>query len=379
MEQETKEWLEIESLVSGLADIARKIKEMQKCSSSDDNCNTSDENCKTYYRGMLSDERCKKAESAIESNPEAAAAILPKGSDIQQEAIQAAGNGPAKEVNNNVVDEAIKYNIPWEDEGLDELSKVYNNVKLPKGNPDVDNSDNLEYYYNRLGQRVFDMLNNTTTDEYRDTLSSFQERPFEYSDTITPDTLKKFNLSDKDLNKLDDLDTALKAEDDSFGLNYDDTLNSYYESMLPRIIDKYNSLRNDYKPEKQSSIIDPTIWEPDYDYKNDDVDYSYSSDDYNRLGYNVFNALNSTNDKYSEPNDKNLRELRKAVPNIDEYGLSGDQIVKVSNVVARLAHNERKHRGNEYYKMIGSVLDRFDKLNHDYSYDYFTSDEKLKK
>ena len=60
MEQGTKEWLEIESLVSGLADIARKIKEMQKCSASDDNCNTSDENCKTYYRGMLSDERLKK-------------------------------------------------------------------------------------------------------------------------------------------------------------------------------------------------------------------------------------------------------------------------------------------------------------------------------
>ena len=46
MEESTKEWLSIESMISGLADIARTLKEMD-CKEAD---NTSDEMCKTSYK-----------------------------------------------------------------------------------------------------------------------------------------------------------------------------------------------------------------------------------------------------------------------------------------------------------------------------------------
>ena len=105
MEENTKEWLTIESLVAGLADIARVIKDTRNSTN-----NTSDETCKTRYRGMhpnISDERCKQAEKLIEANPEQAAASLPQGSDIQKEAVQAAQGGRGAEVNNKVVDNDI--------------------------------------------------------------------------------------------------------------------------------------------------------------------------------------------------------------------------------------------------------------------------------
>lgn len=51
MEENTKEWLSIESMISGLADIARTLKEMD-CKEAEDN-NTSDEICKTSYKDNI--------------------------------------------------------------------------------------------------------------------------------------------------------------------------------------------------------------------------------------------------------------------------------------------------------------------------------------
>lgn len=56
---------------------------------------------------ITSDEECKVAEDAIESNPEKAASILPEGSDIQKEAEQAIDGGRDAEVNNDTVSKYI--------------------------------------------------------------------------------------------------------------------------------------------------------------------------------------------------------------------------------------------------------------------------------
>ena len=51
MEENTKEWLSIESMISGLADIARTLKEMDCKEAEEDN--TSDEICKTSYKDSI--------------------------------------------------------------------------------------------------------------------------------------------------------------------------------------------------------------------------------------------------------------------------------------------------------------------------------------
>ena len=88
----TDEWLNIETLIAGLSEMARDIKEMEDGSS------------------HMSDERCKQAENAIEANPTKAAQSLPQNTPIQQEAVQASEGGPAAEVNNEVVNDFVNDN-----------------------------------------------------------------------------------------------------------------------------------------------------------------------------------------------------------------------------------------------------------------------------
>lgn len=51
--EEVDKWRIIESLIAGLSEIAREVKELEAATTETNDEHTSDENCKTSYAGLL--------------------------------------------------------------------------------------------------------------------------------------------------------------------------------------------------------------------------------------------------------------------------------------------------------------------------------------
>jgi len=103
----------LEAVLAGIASLRKELDELE--GSGNDK--------------ITSDERCKEAETAIESNPEQAAQQLPQGSPIQQEAVQATQNGPQAEVNNKVIDDYVNTINKQFGEGIKYLKPNYETLK----------------------------------------------------------------------------------------------------------------------------------------------------------------------------------------------------------------------------------------------------------
>lgn len=96
------EWQEIETLIAGLSEIARAVKEME-------DSHTSDERCKVA--ADLNDAKENndpiKAEQVVEANPTEAADVLPDNTALKTEAEQAIDGGADAEVRNDAVEDFL--------------------------------------------------------------------------------------------------------------------------------------------------------------------------------------------------------------------------------------------------------------------------------
>lgn len=118
----TDEWLTIETLIAGLSEMARDIKEME-----DNSSHMSDERCKQAANELqtaANNSNAEQVEQIVENNPAEVAEILPDDTPLNTEAEQAIDGGKDAEVDNDAVQDFLggyKHGL------LNSMDEYYNN------------------------------------------------------------------------------------------------------------------------------------------------------------------------------------------------------------------------------------------------------------